>query len=191
VSLLRPALATFLVLGALTGLAYPLLLTTAARLLFPFQSGGSLIVREGQVLGSALLGQHTEDPCYFWGRLSATPGHPTNGSASGGSNRAVSNPDLRAAAERRINALRALDPGNLTPVPVDLVTASGSGLDPHISPAAAEYQVARVARARGLGEAQVRSLVAHFTESRQMGLLGEYRVNVLRLNLALDELGRK
>jgi potassium-transporting ATPase KdpC subunit len=189
-SLLRPAFVIFAVLATCTGLAYPLLITGVARLVFPSKSGGSLLTQGDRVRGSALLGQHTEDPRYFWGRLSATPGHPTNGGASGGSNRSASNPDLRAAAEGRIRALRALDPGNLTPVPVDLVTASGSGLDPHISPAAAEYQVARVARLRGLGESRVRDLVARFREPRQLGFLGEPRVNVLRLNLALDELGQ-
>ena len=187
-SLIRPALVVFGSLSLLTGLVYPLLITGAAWLIFPRKAAGSLIVRDGRVLGSELIGQHTEDPKYFWGRLSATQDVPTNGGASSGSNLAPSHPDLRKNAEGRIAALRAVDPGNSAPVPVDLVTASGSGLDPHISPAAAEYQVARVARVRGLDEAKVRQLVRNQTEGRSLGILGEPRVNALRLNLVLDDL---
>lgn len=186
-STLRPALVTFASLALVTGLAYPLLVTGAARLLFPRQAGGSLIIRNGRVLGSELIGQHTEEPRYFWGRLSATPEYPTNASRSGGSNLAPSNPELKQAAERRIRALRELDPDNEAPVPVDLVTASGSGLDPHISPAAAEYQVPRVARMRGLDPARLKALVHRHTEGRLLGLVGEPRVNVLALNLDMDQ----
>lgn len=185
-SLVRPVLVVFGSLSLLTGLVYPLVITGAAQVIFPRQARGSLIVRDGQVKGSELIGQHTVDPRYFWGRLSATPDAPTNGGASSGSNFAPSNPALRKAAEDRIAALRAADPGNALLVPVDLVTASGSGLDPHISPASAEYQVARVARLRGVDPAEVRRLVRRHTEGRTLGLIGEPRVNVLRLNLALE-----
>jgi len=193
-ALIRPALVIVGSLSVLTGLAYPLVVTGISQAAFPRQARGSLIVRNGQVVGSELIGQHTEDPKYFWGRLSATQDAdgkplPTNAANSGGSNLAPSNPDLRKAAEARIAALRAADPGNASPVPLDLVTASGSGLDPHISPAAVEYQVNRVARARGLDPARVREQVARFTEGRTLGLLGEPRVNVLRLNLALEGTG--
>jgi K+-transporting ATPase ATPase C chain len=185
-STLRPALTLFAGLALLTGLAYPLTLTGAGRLCFRAKAEGSLIRRDEQVLGSRLIAQHTEDPKYFWGRLSATGDYPTNAANSGGSNWAPSNPELAKAAERRILALRAADPGNLQPVPVDLVTASGSGLDPHITPAAAAYQVARIARVRGLPEDVVRQLVQRHTGGRLLGLLGEPRVNALELNLALD-----
>lgn len=185
-SQLRPALATLLGLTALTGILYPLAVTGAAHLAFPARASGSLIRRGGQVLGSSLVAQHTEDPRYFWGRLSATAGFPTNAMASGGSNLAVDHPALAAAAAARIQALRAADPGNQEPVPADLVTASGSGLDPHISPQAASYQAGRVARARGLAPAEVLALVARHTAPRELGLLGEPRVNVLELNLDLD-----
>jgi len=187
-AMLRPALVTFAGLTVLAGLAYPLAVTGAAQLCFPAKAQGSLLVRDGQLLGSALIAQHTEEPRYFWGRLSATAGFPTNAGASGGSNRSAANPALRAAAETRLLALRAADPGNLDPVPADLVTASGSGLDPHISPQAASYQAARVARARNLPEGEVTAQVAACTEQRQWGLFGEPRVNVLQLNLALDTL---
>jgi K+-transporting ATPase ATPase C chain len=183
---LRPALATFGSLALLTGLAYPALITGAGRVFFPRRAAGSLIVRNGHVLGSELIAQHTEDPKYFWGRLSATGEFPTNAAASGGSNLAPSNPELAKAADRRIRALREADPGNPEPVPVELVTASASGLDPHIGPAAAAYQVSRVARARGLAPSRVQALVKAHTEGRTFGLLGEPRVNVLQLNLALD-----
>jgi len=182
---LRPALVTIAALTLITGLAYPLAITGLGATLFPHQAGGSLIVRQGRILGSELLGQATLDPGCFWGRLSATADFPSNAGSSGGSNLAPSNPDLAKAAAERIQALRRLDPGNLGPVPADLVTASGSGLDPHISPAAAEYQVARVARVRGLSQERVRELVARASAGRAMGLLGEPRVNVLELNLAL------
>jgi len=185
---LRPALVTFAALAFLTGLTYPLALTGAGRLLFKHKAQGSLIERDGRILGSELIGQHTEDPKYFWGRLSATGGFPTNAANSGGSNLAPSNPELPKATERRILALRAADPGNAEPVPVDLVTASGSGLDPHISPASAAFQAARVARVRGLPLAQVHAQVKRHTQGRTFGFLGEPRVNVLALNLSLDGL---
>jgi K+-transporting ATPase ATPase C chain len=194
-AMIRPALLLVGSLSVLTGLAYPLVVTGIAQVAFPRQAQGSLIVRNGLVVGSELIGQHTEDPKYFWGRLSATQDSdgkplPTNASNSAGSNLAPSNPDLRKAAEGRIAALRAADPGNSRPVPLDLVTASGSGLDPHISPAAAEYQIARVARVRSLDEARVRELAARFTRGRTLGVVGEPRVNVLQLNLALDGAGQ-
>jgi len=189
-SQLRPALVVIAALTLVTGLAYPLAITLAGRTLFPRQAGGSLILRGSRVVGSELIGQHTEGPGYFWGRLSATGDFPTNAANSGGSNLAASNPDLAKAAQARIQALAALDPGHPGPVPVDLVTASGSGLDPHITPAAAEYQIPRVARARQLPEARVRELVVQASRGRTLGLLGEPRVNVLELNLALDGLGR-
>lgn len=188
---LRPALISFLALSALTGLAYPLLVTGLAKAMFPRRAEGSLIRRAGTVLGSELIGQSFTDPGHFWGRPSATVGPdgkpmPCNGANSGGSNLAPSNPALGQAVEARIAALRAADPESTGPVPVDLVTASASGLDPHISPAAATFQAHRVAKARGLEEARVRALVASHTEPPQLGLLGEARVNVLKLNLALD-----
>jgi K+-transporting ATPase ATPase C chain len=185
-SILRPCLVLTASLTLLTGLAYPLAITGAAQVLFPRQARGSLLLRGGQVAGSALIGQHTEDPRCFWGRLSATD-FPTDAALSGGSNLSASHPGLRAAALQRIQALRDADPGNLRPVPVDLVTASGSGLDPEISPAAADFQVSRVARLRGLSEPAVRSLVSRATRGRTLGLLGEPRVNVLQLNLSLAE----
>ncbi|BDU72894.1 potassium-transporting ATPase subunit KdpC [Mesoterricola silvestris] len=183
-SLLRPALAVTGSLVLITGLAYPLALTGAGRILFPRQAQGSLLYRDGRIVGSRLIGQHTEDPAYFWGRLSAAA-FPTDAAHSSGSNLAPSNPALAAAAQGRIRALRLADPGNPLPVPVDLVTASASGLDPHITPAAADYQVRRVARARGLPEAEVRARVARATSGRLLGLFGEPRVDVLALNLSL------
>ncbi|TKD39805.1 potassium-transporting ATPase subunit KdpC [Azotobacter chroococcum] len=190
-TLVRPAVSLFLLLSAVTGLAYPLAVTGIARAVFPEQAaGGSLILEDGQVVGSALIGQHFSDPKHFWGRPSATAPQPYNAAASSGSNLGPLNPALVAAVETRLEALRAADPGNARAVPVDLVTASASGLDPHISPAAALWQVPRVARARGLPEAQVRSLVEGQAEGRQWWLLGEPRVNVLKLNLALDALGQ-
>ena len=185
---LRPALACLLCFSALTGLAYPLAITGLARAFFPHQAGGSLLRQDGKVVGSALIGQAFTDPRDFWGRPSATTPGPYNGAASGASNLAPSSPQLREAVEARIAALRALDPGATGPVPVDLVTASASGLDPDISPAAAAFQVPRVARARGLDEAEVRALVARHTTEPQFGILGEPRVNVLGLNLDLDTL---
>lgn len=189
-TLVRPAVSLFLLLSAVTGLAYPLAVTGIARAVFPEQAAGSLILEDGQVVGSALVGQHFSDPKHFWGRPSASAPQPYNAAASSGSNLGPLNPALLAAVETRLAALRAADPGNTRAVPVDLVTASASGLDPHISPAAALWQVPRVARARGLPEAQVRSLVEGQAEGRQWWLLGEPRVNVLKLNLALDALGQ-
>lgn len=183
---LRPALVSLLLLSAITGLAYPALVTGIARAVFPGQANGSLIVRDGKPIGSALIGQPFDDPRYFWGRPSATAPFPYNAGASTGSNLGPTNPALIRAVEERVAALRAADPRNTAPVPVDLVTASGSGLDPHISPAAALYQAGRVARARRLDETAVRRLVERHIEGRQFGLLGEPRVNVLALNLALD-----
>ena len=183
---LRPLLVLFVALSLITGLVYPLVVTGLARSLFPWQAGGSLILQDGKPVGSALIGQNFADPGHFWGRLSATTPMPYNATSSGGSNLGPLNPALLDAVKARIEALRAADPGNTAPVPVDLVTASGSGLDPDISPAAARYQVARVARARGLDVARVQALVAAHTEGALWGILGEPRVNVLRLNLALD-----
>lgn len=185
---IRPALTMLLLLTVLTGLIYPLAVTGLAQLFFPDQANGSLILREGKVVGSKLIGQYFDKPEYFWGRPSATAPFPYNAAASGGSNLGPTNPMLLEAVKKRVAALRAVDPGNGLPIPVDLVTASGSGLDPHISPAAALYQAKRVARARGLDENSVLALVSTHTEGRQFGLLGEPRVNVLELNLALDVL---
>ena len=190
---LRPALLGFAALSVFTGLAYPLLITGLARAAFPRQAAGSLIRKEGRVVGSVWIGRDDTDPRDFWGRPSATldaQGHPLpdNGAASGGSNLAPTNPALARAIAARIARLQAADPGNPSPIPADLVTASGSGLDPDISPAAAEYQVHRVATARGLPEPQVRDLVARHIEPPTFGLLGEPRVNVQLLNLDLDRL---
>ena len=186
--LLRQSLLLLLVMTVITGVIYPLAVTGVAQLIFPHQANGSLIVKDGRPVGSALIGQSFTDPKYFWGRPSATAPMADNGLASGGSNLGPSNPALTAAVKQRIAALHKSDPGNDAPVPVDLVTASGSGLDPQISPAAAQYQLARVARLRGLPIAQVQSLVRKYTSGRQLGVLGEPRVNVLQLNLALDAL---
>ncbi len=186
---LRPALMTLLVFTVLTGLLYPLTVTAVARVIFPGQAGGSLIVQNGRAVGSTLIGQPFDDPKYFWGRLSATGPFPYNAASSSGSNLGPTSKALREAVSKRIAALRAADPEMSGPIPVDLVTASGSGLDPHISPAAAAYQVHRVARARGLSEDVVRRLMRQFTQGRQFGLLGEPGVNVLELNLALDRTG--
>lgn len=183
---IRPALAMLFVLTLVTGVVYPLIVTGLAQMMFPHQANGSLILREGKVIGSELIGQHFDDPKYFWSRPSATSPFPYNAAASSGSNLGPTNPALIEAIKKRVAALRAADPGNEAPVPGDLVTASGSGLDPHISPAAALYQADRVARTRGLEERQVRDLIARYTDGRQFGLLGEPRVNVLKLNLALD-----
>jgi len=182
----RPAVVSLILFTVITGVVYPLVVTGLAQIFFPHQANGSLMVKDGQAIGSELIGQPYDDPKYFWGRLSATSPFPYNAAASAGSNLGPLNADLVKAAQTRINALRAADPGNTAPIPVDLVTASASGLDPHISIAAALYQVPRVARARGLSEDQVRTLVEQFTEGRQFGILGEPRVNVLKLNLALD-----
>jgi K+-transporting ATPase ATPase C chain len=186
---LRPALVIFSLLTIITGVLYPGVVTLIASGLFEEQAGGSLIEREGRVVGSRLLGQSFSSPKYFWSRPSATSPQANNGAASAGSNQSVTNPALEAAVRERIAALRAADPGNTRPVPVDLVTASGSGLDPHVSPAAAEYQIGRVARLRGIPVEEVRNLVIAATEGRTFGLLGEPRVNVLELNLALDARG--
>jgi potassium-transporting ATPase KdpC subunit len=185
---LKPALLMLAVLSVVTGVAYPLLVTGIAQGLFPYQANGSLIEKGGKVAGSELIGQPFSDPRYFWSRPSATGPTPYNGGASTGSNQGPLNPALEEAVKARIDALKAADPGNTVPIPVDLVTASGSGLDPHISPAAAEYQMGRIARARGLDVAALRALVAQHTEGRQFGMLGEPRVNVLTLNLALDRI---
>ena len=185
-ALLRSSVLLLAVLSVLTGLIYPLAMTGAARLLFPRQARGSVIESGGRAVGSALVGQPFDDPRYFWGRPSPTPSFPYNAAASAGSNLDLNNPALTAAVRVRVEALRAAEPDNVAPVPVDLVTASGSGLDPHISPAAAAFQVRRVARVRGLTQDVVRRIVADHTEGRALGLLGEPRVNVLELNLALD-----
>jgi K+-transporting ATPase ATPase C chain len=177
-----------LVLTVLTGLLYPLAVTAVARVIFPGQADGSLIVRDDRAVGSRLIGQPFDDPKYFWGRPSATAPFPYNAASSSGSNLGPTSKALRAAVSRRVAALRAADPEATGLIPADLVTASASGLDPHISPAAASYQVRRVARARGLSEEAVSRLVRQFTQGRQFGVLGEPRVNVLQLNLALDEL---
>lgn len=187
-SILRPLLTIFGVLTLLTGLAYPLVVTGAAQALFPVQAHGSLIHRDGKPVGSTLIGQNFASPENFWGRPSATGPMPYNASASGGSNQGPLNPALVDAVKGRVDALRAADPGNTALVPTDLVTASSSGLDPHISPAAANYQVARVARARKLPAAQVQALVAQQTHAPLWGILGEPQVNVLQLNLALAAL---
>jgi K+-transporting ATPase ATPase C chain len=187
-SILRPALVLFAVLTLVTGVAYPLVVTGVAQTLFPAQASGSLILRDGKPVGSALIGQNFTEPGHFWGRPSATSPMPYNAAASGGSNQGPLNPALVDAVKSRIDALRAADPGNTAPLPVDLVTASASGLDPHISPAAANYQVARVAQARDLSVEKVHHLLELQTERPLLGLLGERRVNVLQLNLALEAL---
>jgi len=195
---LKPALVLLVIMTLVTGAIYPLVVTGIAQVLFPRAANGSLIQRDGKpakngagAVGSELIGQPFSDPKRFWGRPSATSPYPYNASASSGSNQGPLNPALADAVKDRIKALRDADPGNTAPVPVDLVTASGSGLDPHISPAAVEYQVARVAKVRGLDPQKVRDLVAQSTEGRQLGFLGEPRVNVLRANLALDSAAAK
>lgn len=185
-SQLRPAIVSFLVLTVVTGVVYPLAVTAVAQVAFPSQANGSLIVKDGKAVGSALIGQPFDDPKYFWGRLSATSPFPYNAAASSGSNLGPTNKALTDEVQARIDALKAADPGNIQPIPVDLVTSSGSGLDPDISPAAAEYQLNRVARARGMDPDKVRALAAQYTQGRQFFILGEPRVNVLQLNLALD-----
>lgn len=181
-----PALRMLVVLTVLTGIAYPLVITGIAQVAFPHAANGSLIVVDGKTLGSELIGQSFDNPKYFWGRPSATSPQPYNGAASGASNQGARNPALADAVKDRIKALRDADPDNKAPVPIDLVTASGSGLDPHISLAAAAYQAPRVARVRGVSTERVTALVGEHTEGRTLGILGEPRVNVLELNLALD-----
>jgi K+-transporting ATPase ATPase C chain len=183
---LKQSLIIFALLTLITGVAYPGVVWIFAQLVVPFQANGSVIEKDGRKVGSRLLGQAFSSPRYFWGRPSATGPIPDNGAVSSGSNQAPTNPSLHAEVRGRIAALRAADPGNSAPVPVDLVTASASGLDPEISPAAAEYQVSRVARERRLAPERVRELVAAATRARTFGFLGEPRVNVLELNLALD-----
>lgn len=183
--LIKPALFMLLLFTCLTGIAYPLLVTFGAQLLFPYQANGSLIIKDNQILGSELIGQSFTRPEYFWGRPSATSPSPYNAGASGGSNLGVSNPSLVDAIKSRITALQAIDPDNKALIPVDLMTTSASGLDPHISPAAAEYQMMRIAKARKIDPEKLRKLVTLHTEGRQWGVLGEPRVNVLSLNLAL------
>jgi K+-transporting ATPase ATPase C chain len=182
----KPALVLFVLLTLLTGVVYPLLVTVVAQAAFPDQANGSLVFRDGTVAGSSLIGQPFDDPKYFWSRPSATAPFAYNAAASSGSNLGPINPALVDAVKARVDALRAADPSNHAPIPADLVTASASGLDPHVSPAAARWQVGRVARARRLDPAAVEALVARNTEGRQWGFLGEERVDVLTLNLALD-----
>jgi K+-transporting ATPase KdpC subunit len=184
----RSAALVWLWLTVITGLVYPALVTGIAQVAFPFQANGSLVYHHGQLTGSALIGQPFSDPKYFWGRPSATSPCPYNAAASAGSNLGPTNPELLARVKERVEALRRSYPGSDRQIPVDLVTASGSGLDPHLSPAAALYQVPRVARARGLSAPTVTGLVAQHLENRWFGILGEPHVNVLELNLALDDL---
>lgn len=186
-NVLRPALVLFVVLTALTGAVYPLAVTAVAQVVFPRQANGSKVFHNGQPVGSELIGQHFTDSRYFWGRPSATAAVPYDGASSSGSNLGPTNPDLIKNVTTRLDELRKAHPDQTEPPPVDLVTASASGLDPHISPAAAEYQVMRVAKARGLDVDHVRQLIQRCTEPRTLGILGEPRVNVLLLNLALDQ----
>jgi potassium-transporting ATPase KdpC subunit len=188
---IRIGLILFVLFTILTGVVYPLAVTAIAQIAFPHRANGSVLERDGQALGSELIGQQFDDPRYFWGRPSATEKAPYDGSSSSGSNLGPTNDDLLKKVKERIETVHQAHPDQSGPVPVDLVTASASGLDPHISPAAAEYQVTRVAQARGMTEDLVRQLVASHTENRALGLLGEPRVNVLKLNLALDEEGRR
>lgn len=189
-SQLRPALMVLLLLTLVTGVVYPLVVTGIAQVVFPSQAQGSLIVKGGKIVGSRLIGQPFDDPKYFWSRPSATSPFADNAGSSSGSNLSPTNPALITTVQGRVDALRAADPANTAPVPVDLVTASGSGLDPHISAAAAHYQVSRVARVRKLDPEAVRQLVERHIEGRSLGFLGEPRVNVLELNLALDGTAR-
>lgn len=185
---LRTAIVMLAVMTVLTGVIYPLVVTGIAQTVFPAQAAGSLVVKDGKTVGSLLIGQPFDAPKYFWSRLSATAPSPYNAGSSSGSNYGPLSDALRDAVQGRVATLRDADPNQAGPIPVDLVTASGSGLDPHVSPAAAYYQVPRVARVRGLDEASVQTLVTQHVEGRQLGFLGEPRVNVLQLNLALDQL---
>ena len=187
-TLLRPAVSLFVLLTAITGIVYPLAVTGVAKVTFPEAADGNLIVKDGKAIGSSLIGQNFSDPKYFWGRPSATGPQPYNASASSGSNQGPLNPALVDAVKGRIEALKAADPDNKLPIPADLVNASASGLDPHISPEAAAYQVVRVASQRHLPPADIMALVSQHTEGRQWGVFGEPRVNVLQLNIALDSL---
>jgi K+-transporting ATPase ATPase C chain len=182
---------SILLLTILTGFIYPVIVTVIAQAIFPDRANGSIITKNGKPVGSALIGQQFDDPKYFWGRLSATSPYPYNGALSSGSNLGPNNPALMQAVQSRISAMHAADPSNPQRIPVDLVTTSGSGLDPHISPAAAEYQAQRVARIRGIDKDMVLALIVAYTDKRQFGILGEPTVNVLKLNLALDELQQK
>jgi potassium-transporting ATPase KdpC subunit len=184
----KTAIIFLVVFTVIVGVIYPLVVSGIAQAFFNHQANGSLITVDGKVIGSELIGQQFSDPKYFWGRLSATSLYPYNAAASSGSNLGPTNPSLQDKVQARIDALRNADPGNNQPIPVDLVTSSGSGLDPNISIAAANYQIPRIARIRVLSESQVSDLVKQFTTGRQFGFLGEPRVNVLKLNLALDTL---
>ena len=184
----RPAVIIFLLLTLITGVLYPLVITGIAQVIFPLQANGNLIEHDGKVVGSALIGQPFSSPGYFWGRLSATSSVPYNSGVSSGSNIGPTNPALIDEVKGRVNALHAADPANMKPIPVDLITSSGSGLDPDISVASAQYQVPRIARERNLSESDLTGLVAQQTERQQFGLFGEPRVNVLKLNLALEKL---
>lgn len=186
-NLLRPILVLFASMTVITGIVYPAVVTAIGQAVFPHQANGSLVEKDGKPVGSELIGQQFDAPYYFWGRLSATTPNPYNAQNSGGSNLGPTNPALADEVKGRLAALHDADPANTAPVPVDLVTSSGSGLDPDISPAAAAYQAARVAKARGLTLDQVQQLIARNTAGRQLGVLGEPRVNVLRLNVALDQ----
>ncbi len=186
--ILRPLVVLFAAMTVITGIAYPAVVTAIAQAVYPHQANGSLIEKDGKPVGSELLGQQFDAPYYFWGRLSATSPNPYNAQNSGGSNLGPTNPALSDEVKGRLSALHDADPSNTMPVPVDLVTSSGSGLDPDISPAAADYQAARVAKARGLTVDQINDLISQNTSGRQLGVLGESRVNVLKLNLALDQI---
>ena len=189
--IIRPVIVSLFVFTVIMGILYPLAVTGIAQLLFPVQANGSVIVKNGRAAGSSLIGQPFDGLKYFWGRLSATSPFPYNSTSSSGSNMAQTKPDVVKQAQRRISALRDADPQASASVPADLATASASGLDPHISPAAAEYQVQRVARIRGIDKDMVLALIVAYTDKRQFGILGEPTVNVLKLNLALDKLQQK
>jgi K+-transporting ATPase ATPase C chain len=188
---IRPAVVLFILLSIITGVAYPLVTTALGKWLLPTQANGSLIEKDGKIIGSSLIGQNFTEPKYFWGRPSATGPYPNNASASSGSNQGPLNPALAEVVKSRVSTLKAADPNNTLPIPVDLVTASASGLDPHISPAAAAYQASRVAKVRGLSASSIQALIDDNTEGRQWGVFGEPRVNVLKLNIALDKNAQK